>query len=174
MVGGNGKAYFNFIFGSSSAGKKTTVINLLSRFYDATEGKITIDGIDIKNITLNSLRQHISIVMQEPFLFHGTIAENISYGNPEASREEVIWAANAHQFIINFPDGYDTRIGERGVGISVGERQRISIAGAILKNPRILILDEATSSVDTETEKLIQEAIDRLISGRSNSGNRNP
>jgi ATP-binding cassette subfamily B protein len=157
------------LVGSSGAGK-TTVINLMARFYDATEGSITIDGIDIKKIKIETLRDKIAVVMQEPFLFHGTIAENIAYGNPKASMEEIIWAAkaaNAHRFIINFPDGYDTRIGERGVGLSGGERQRLSIARAILKNPRILILDEATSSVDTETEKLIQEAIDRLISGRT-------
>ena len=119
---------------------------------------------------LNALRSNIGVVLQEPYLFYGTIAENISYGRPSASLEEIVWAAraaNAHKFIMKFPDGYDTLIGERGIGLSGGEKQRISIARAILKNPRVLILDEATSSVDTETEKLIQEAIDRLVHNRT-------
>src|SRR5690606_11072430 len=129
-----------------------------------------IDGHNINDINLESLRRQIGIVLQEPFLFHGTIAENIAYGRPDATLDEIVEAArlaNAHKFIMNLPDGYDTRIGERGVGLSGGEKQRISIARAILKNPKIHILDEATSAVDTETEKLIQEALDRLIKGHT-------
>jgi len=155
--------------GPSGAGK-TTIINLLGRFYEVTEGTITIDDYDIKDVKVKSLRDQISIVLQEPFLFHGSIAENIAYSKPDSTRSMVIAAAkaaNAHEFIMNFPDGYDTMVGERGVGLSGGEKQRISIARAILKNPRILILDEATSSVDTETESLIQRAIERLVEGRT-------
>ena len=155
--------------GPSGAGK-TTLINLLGRFYDVAEGSVTIDGYDIKDVKMRSLRDQIGIVLQDPFLFHGSIAENIAYSKPNASRAEMIAAAkaaNAHDFIINFPDGYDTLLGERGGGLSGGEKQRISIARAILKNPRILILDEATSSVDTETEALIQSAIERLVEGRT-------
>jgi len=155
--------------GPSGAGK-TTLINLIGRFYDATEGTISVDGHDVKDVTMKSLRDQIGVVLQEPFLFHGSIADNIAYGNPEASRASVVAAAkaaNAHDFIMKTPDGYDTPVGERGTGLSGGERQRISIARAILKNPRILILDEATSSVDTETESLIQSAIERLVVGRT-------
>ena len=155
--------------GPSGAGK-STLISLVCRFYDVTEGAIYIDGHDIRDIKLNSLREQIGVVLQEPFLFHGSIAENIAYGKPNASKEEIISAAiaaNAHHFIMDFPDGYDTQVGERGVSLSGGERQRISIARAILKDPRILILDEATSSVDTETESAIQEAIERLVEGRT-------
>lgn len=157
------------LVGPSGAGKSTT-INLICRFYDATGGAVLIDDHDVRDITLASLRNQIGIVLQEPFLFHGTIAENIAYGLPGAPLVDVIRAAkaaNAHDFIMRFPDGYDTMVGERGARLSGGERQRISIARAILKNPRILILDEATSSVDTETEALIQDAIDRLVSGRT-------
>ncbi len=155
--------------GPSGAGK-TTLINLIGRFYDVTEGSISIDGHDIRDVTMSSLRSQIGIVLQSPFLFRGTVADNISYGKPSASRAEVVAAAksaNAHDFIMGFPDGYDTMVGERGVGLSGGEKQRISIARAILKDPRILILDEATSSVDTETESLIQAAIERLVEGRT-------
>ncbi|MBD3182717.1 ATP-binding cassette domain-containing protein [Candidatus Poribacteria bacterium] len=155
--------------GPSGAGK-TTLINMISRFYDAKEGSIYIDGYNIKDVKMKSLRDQIGVVLQNPFLFRGTIAENIAYGRPDASIEEVVAAAkaaNAHDFVIGFPDGYDTMVGERGTGLSGGEKQRISIARAILKNPRILILDEATSSVDTETEALIQSAIERLIEGRT-------
>ncbi|MFC1717296.1 ABC transporter ATP-binding protein [Candidatus Poribacteria bacterium] len=155
--------------GPSGAGK-TTLINLIGRFYDVTGGSISVDGYDVRDVKMRSLRGQIGIVLQEPFLFHGSIAENISYSQPRASRAEVVAAAkaaNAHSFIMNFPDGYDTLVGERGVGLSGGEKQRISIARAILKNPRILILDEATSSVDTETESLIQSAIERLVEGRT-------
>ena len=157
------------LVGHSGAGK-TTVINLLSRFYDPTEGAILIDGVPMKDIKLDDLRRQFGIVLQEPFLFPGTISENIAYARPEASPEEVMRAAkaaNAHDFILRFPDGYDTQVGERGVRLSGGERQRLSIARAILHDPRILILDEATASVDTETEKQIQEAIQRLIKNRT-------
>jgi ATP-binding cassette subfamily B protein len=157
------------LVGPSGAGK-STAINLLCRFYDANQGAIEIDGIDIRDVQLESLRRQIGIVLQEPFLFVGTIAENIAYGKPEASLEEIMQAAqaaNAHEFIIHLPDGYDTLVGERGARLSGGERQRISIARAILKDPRILIFDEATASVDTETEHKIREAIDRLVAGRT-------
>ncbi|HOB19563.1 MAG TPA: ABC transporter transmembrane domain-containing protein [Candidatus Atribacteria bacterium] len=157
------------LVGSSGAGK-STLVNLIPRFYEVTDGEIFIDNRNIKDMDLNALRSHIGVVLQEPYLFYGSIAENIAYGRPSATMEEIIWAAkaaNAHKFIMNFPDGFDTIIGERGIGLSGGEKQRISIARAILKNPKILILDEATSSVDTETEKLIQEAIDRLIKNRT-------
>jgi ATP-binding cassette subfamily B protein len=155
--------------GPSGAGK-TTLINLIGRFYDVTEGSISVDGHDVRDVKVKSLRDQIGVVLQNPFLFRGTIKENIAYSKPGASRAEIIAAAkaaNAHDFIVSFPDGYDTMVGERGVGISGGEKQRISIARAILKNPRILILDEATSSVDTETESLIQSAIERLVEGRT-------
>jgi ATP-binding cassette subfamily B protein len=153
-----------------SGGGKTTMVNLICRFYDVLEGEIRIDGVDVRDYDLACLRRQIGVVLQEPFLFHGTVAENIAYGNGKASIEAIIQAAkaaNAHDFIAGFPDGYDTMVGERGQSLSGGERQRISIARAILNNPRILILDEATSSVDTETEKLIQEALDRLIADRT-------
>ena len=157
------------LVGHSGAGK-STLINLVTRFYDPNEGEILIDGHDSRDIELKSLRGQIGVVLQEPFLFEGSVADNIGYGKPGASRQEIVAAAkaaNAHDFIVKFPDGYDTTVGERGVRVSGGERQRISIARAILKNPRILILDEATSSVDTETESRIQEALGRLIQGRT-------
>lgn len=157
------------LVGPSGAGKSTT-INLISRFYDVNDGAILIDGVDIRDVEIQSLRSQIGVVLQEPFLFHGSISENISYGNPNASLEQIMEAAkaaNAHEFIMRMPDGYDTMVGERGARLSGGERQRISIARAILKDPRILILDEATSSVDTETEAQIREAIDRLVKNRT-------
>jgi ATP-binding cassette subfamily B protein len=157
------------LVGKSGAGKSTT-INLICRFYEPDAGRIKIDGVDYRNRDLRDLRRQIGIVLQEPFLFNGTIAENIAYGKPGASFEEIVEAAkaaNAHNFILGKPDGYDTMVGERGAKMSGGERQRISIARAILHNPRILILDEATSSVDVETEKQIQEAIQRLTAGRT-------
>ncbi len=157
------------LVGHSGAGK-STIINLLSRFYDVKDGQILIDGVDIREIKTGDLRRQIGVVLQEPFLFPGTIASNISYAKPDATPAEVMRAAkaaNAHDFIMRFPDGYDTYVGERGARLSGGERQRLSIARAILHDPRILILDEATASVDTETEKQIQEAIGRLTQGRT-------
>ena len=157
------------LVGKSGAGKSTT-INLICRFYEPDAGYIKIDGIDYRDIALQDMRGQIGIVLQEPFLFNGTIAENIAYGKPGAAFDDIIEAAkaaNAHNFVLSKPDGYDTMVGERGSKLSGGERQRISIARAILHNPRILILDEATSSVDVETEKQIQEAIGRLIEGRT-------
>ena len=157
------------LVGHSGAGK-STIINLLSRFYDVTEGDILVDGIDIRDIKTSDFRRQFGIVLQEPFLFPGTIRDNIAYANPDASTEDVIRAAkaaNCHNFLLKFPDGYDTQVGERGQRLSGGERQRISIARAILHDPKILILDEATASVDTETEKQIQEAISNLIKNRT-------
>ncbi len=153
-----------------SGGGKTTTVNLISRFYDVQEGSICIDGIDVRDYAVEPLRQKIGVVLQEPFLFHGTICENIAYGNPGATLDQIIAAAraaNANDFIVGFPDGYDTMVGERGQSLSGGERQRISIARAILSDPAILILDEATSSVDTETEELIQQALDTLTANRT-------
>ncbi len=157
------------LVGPSGAGK-STMVQLLSRFYDVDDGQILLDGRDLRDFALRFLREQIGVVLQEPFLFHGTVAENIAYGAPDADPDEIIAAAkaaNSHDFIVNLPHGYDTLVGERGQLLSGGERQRLSIARAILKNPRILILDEATSSVDTETEMLIQEALDRLVSNRT-------
>jgi ATP-binding cassette subfamily B protein len=155
--------------GPSGAGK-STFVNLICRFYDATDGQILIDGVDLRDYDVHWLRRQVGVVLQEPYLFHGTVSDNVRYGNPDATEAQVIAAAraaNAHDFIVGFPDGYDTMVGERGQSLSGGERQRISIARAILHNPRILILDEATSSVDTETEKQIQQALDRLTTGRT-------
>ena len=157
------------LVGHSGAGK-STLINLICRFYTPDSGQLEIDGEDIRQINLKDLRQQIGVVLQDPYLFSGTIAENIAYAHPDASMEDIIAAAkaaNAHEFIVKFPDGYDTEVGERGGSLSGGERQRVSIARAILHNPRILILDEATSSVDVETEKKIQQAIDRLVQNRT-------
>ena len=155
--------------GHSGAGK-STLINLICRFYDVENGAILIDGKNIRDVKLKSLRDQIGVVLQDPFLFNGTVAENIAYGNPGASLDEVVIAskaANAHEFILGFPEGYDTQVGERGIRVSGGERQRLSIARAILREPRILILDEATASVDTQTESQIQEAMERLVKGRT-------
>jgi ABC-type multidrug transport system fused ATPase/permease subunit len=149
---------------------KTTLSKLIPRFYDACGGSITLDGRDLRECTLQSLRRQISIVLQDVFLFHGTARENILFGRPGATEEEMIAAAtvaNAHEFIAQLPEGYDTVIGERGVKLSGGQRQRIAIARAVLKDAPILILDEATSSVDTETELLIQQALERLMKGRT-------
>jgi ATP-binding cassette subfamily B protein len=157
------------LVGPSGAGK-TTIVNLACRFYDVSEGAILADGADIRSFPLAEYRRHIGIVLQEPFLFYGTIAENIAYGRPEASNSEIIAAARAaraHEFILRLPDGYDSLVGERGQFLSGGERQRISIARALLIDPRILILDEATSSVDTETEREIQLALENLVQGRT-------
>jgi ATP-binding cassette subfamily B protein len=157
------------LVGPSGAGK-STLVHLLCRFYDVTEGAILMDGRDLRDVKLKSLREQIGVVLQDPFLFHGTIAQNIAYGKPNAKPDEIMAAAraaNAHEFIMNFPDGYDTQAGERGVMLSAGERQRLAIARAVLRDPRILILDEATSSVDTETESVIQQAVERLVKNRT-------
>ena len=149
---------------------KTTLVSLIPRFYDVTAGSIKLDGTDIRKLNVEGLRQNISFVLQDVFLFHGTVRENLLFGNPNATNEEIIKAAkvaNAHEFILALPEGYDTLIGERGVKLSGGQRQRISVARAVLKDSPILILDEATSSVDTETELLIQQALDRLMQGRT-------
>ena len=153
-----------------SGGGKTTVTNLIARFYDVTGGRVIVDGVDLRTLDTGHYRRQMGIVLQDPYLFHGTILDNIRYGDPDASLESVVEAAraaNAHDFICRLPLGYDTVVGERGQSLSGGERQRVSIARAILHDPRILILDEATSAVDTETERKIQEAIDRLVSGRT-------
>ena len=155
--------------GPSGAGK-STVASLLPRFYDVTDGRITIDGEDIRRVTLQSLREQVGIVPQETVLFNGSVYDNILYGRLDATKEEVeaaAKAANAHNFITELPQGYQTMLGDRGVNISGGQRQRISIARAILKNPQILILDEATSALDTESERVVQEALDRLMIGRT-------
>jgi ATP-binding cassette subfamily B protein len=157
------------LVGPTGAGK-STLVNLLPAFYEITSGRILIDGIDIKEVGLESLRAQISVVSQEPFLFNGTVRENILYGRLDASESELIAAAraaNCHEFISKLPERYDSRVGERGVKLSVGEKQRVSIARALLKNSPILILDEATASVDTATERLIQEALERLMAGRT-------
>jgi ATP-binding cassette subfamily B protein len=157
------------IVGKSGSGK-TTLINLLARFYDVDEGRILIDGVDVRELNIDDLRRSVGIVIQEPFLFRGTIYNNITYGRRDASAQQVLdvaKAANAHHFIMRHPLGYDTYIGERGAGLSGGERQRVSIARALLYDPRILVLDEATSNVDTESEQLIQEALARVTAGRT-------
>jgi subfamily B ATP-binding cassette protein MsbA len=157
------------LVGQSGSGK-TTMVNLLQRNYDVTSGAIRIDGIDIRDVQLKSLRRQIGVVIQETILFNTTIMENIRYGRFDATDEEVYEAAraaNIHHVIEALPDGYNTRIGEEGVKLSGGEKQRVAIARAILSNPRILILDEATSALDSETEALIQEALERLMQGRT-------
>ena len=157
------------LVGQSGSGK-STLVNLICRFYDISEGAIKVDGIDIRNIAMSDFRSHIGLVLQEPYLFFGTIADNIAYGKPNASRQDIVAAAraaHAHEFILRLPQGYDSLVGERGQGLSGGERQRVSIARALLINPRILILDEATASVDTETEQEIQKALDNLVQGRT-------
>ncbi|MEY4754796.1 MAG: hypothetical protein RJA44_2471, partial [Pseudomonadota bacterium] len=157
------------LVGHSGSGK-STLVNLICRFYDVTDGAIKVDGLDLRRIRVADYRSHIGLVLQEPFLFFGTIAENIAYGKPGATRAEIVAAAraaHAHDFILRLPQGYDSLVGERGQGLSGGERQRISIARALLIDPKILILDEATSAVDTETEKEIQKALDNLVQGRT-------
>jgi ABC-type multidrug transport system fused ATPase/permease subunit len=157
------------LLGATGSGK-STIINLIPRFYDPVEGRITVDGYDTRRVTLNSLRDQIGIVLQETGLFAATIRENIAFGCPNAGEEDIVaaaQAAQAHEFILEMPDGYDTDVGERGVTLSGGQKQRIAIARALLKDPRILILDDATSSVDTETEHLIQLALERLMEGRT-------
>ncbi len=157
------------LVGHSGSGK-STLVNLLCRFYDVSEGSIRVDGVDIRSLPVSEFRSNIGLVLQEPFLFFGSIAENIAYGKPGATRAEIVAAAraaHAHEFILRLPHGYDSLVGERGQRLSGGERQRISIARALLIDPRFLILDEATSSVDTETEKEIQKALDNLVQGRT-------
>ena len=157
------------LVGSSGAGK-TTLCSLIPRFYDVTGGRILIDGKDIRSVTLKSLRDHIGMVQQDVYLFSGTIFENIQYGKPGATREEVIEAAknaNAHEFIMAFPDGYDTDIGQRGIKLSGGQKQRLSIARVFLKNPPILIFDEATSALDNESEKVVQDSLEKLARNRT-------
>ena len=157
------------LVGHSGSGK-STLVNLMCRFYDVSTGSISLDGVNIRSLPIAEYRSNIGLVLQEPFLFFGSIAENIAYGKPGATRDEIIAAAraaHAHEFILRLPHGYDSLVGERGHGLSGGERQRISIARALLINPRILILDEATASVDTETEKEIQKALDNLVHGRT-------
>ncbi|MGC8839333.1 MAG: ABC transporter ATP-binding protein [Anaerolineae bacterium] len=157
------------LVGATGSGK-TTIVNLIPRFYDPTEGRVLVDGIDVREVTLESLRSQIGMVLQETTLFTGTIRENIAFGRPDATDEEIIAAARAaeaHDFIMSFPQGYDTLVGERGVTLSGGQKQRIAIARALLLDPRILILDDATSSVDVETEYQIQQALLRLMKGRT-------
>lgn len=157
------------VVGASGAGK-TTLLALLPRLYDVSDGKVAVDGIDVRDYSLHALRSSIAIVQQDSFVFTGSIRENIAYGRPDASEQEILeaaTAAHAHEFISRFEDGYDTQLGERGVNLSGGQRQRLSIARALLKNPRILILDEATSSLDSESESIVQLALDRLMRGRT-------
>jgi subfamily B ATP-binding cassette protein MsbA len=157
------------IVGPSGVGK-TTLVNLLPRFYDATAGVIEIDSVDVRRYNLHALREQMGLVPQETFLFGGTVRENIAYGKMNASTadlEAAARAANAHDFIQAFPEGYETLVGEKGVRLSMGQRQRVAIARMLLKDPRILILDEATSSLDSESERLVQEALERLTRGRT-------
>ena len=157
------------LIGPTGSGK-STLTNLIPRFYDATAGQVLVDGFDVRSVQVQSLRRQVGIVLQDPFLFSQTVGENIAYGRPDASEEEIIaaaTAARAHDFITRMPEGYDTRVGERGVTLSGGQKQRIAIARALLTDPRILILDDSTSSVDTETEHLIQEALAVLMEGRT-------
>jgi subfamily B ATP-binding cassette protein MsbA len=157
------------LVGRSGAGK-TTIASLLPRFWDVTAGAITLDGIDVRDLTLDTLRGAIGIVPQEPVLFSGTIRENIAYANPRATAAEIeraARAAHAWEFIVNQPDGMDTLVGERGVKLSGGQRQRIAIARVFLKNPSVVILDEATSSLDNESERYVEEALEELLQGRT-------
>jgi len=157
------------LLGATGSGK-STIINLIPRFYDVSEGRITVDGHDVCDVTIESLRSQIGIVLQEATLFTGTVRDNIAFGKPEATMEEIVAAAKAaeaHEFIMSFPDGYDTEVGERGVTLSGGQKQRIAIARALLLDPRILILDDSTSSVDFATEERIQQALDELMKGRT-------
>jgi ATP-binding cassette subfamily B protein len=153
------------IVGTTGSGK-TSLVHLLPRFYDVTSGKVKIDGHDVRDVTLSSLRGQLAIVLQEPLLFGGSVADNIAYGNPSATREAVeaaARAAQAHDFISELADGYDTVIGERGVGLSGGQRQRIAIARALLVAPRLIILDDSTSAIDAKTESAIQTSLDRMM-----------
>jgi ATP-binding cassette subfamily B protein len=157
------------LLGATGSGK-TTIINLLPRFYDVSEGRVLVDGHDVREVTVESLRDQIGIVLQETTLFSGTIRDNIAYGRPDAGLDDIVAvarAAAAHEFIMDFPLGYQTLVGERGSTLSGGQKQRIAIARALLMNPRILILDDSTSSVDLATEYQIQQALDRLMRGRT-------
>ena len=157
------------LIGATGSGK-TSLVNLIPRFYDVTEGAVLVDGQDVRKLDLVSLRRQIGIVLQTSLLFSDSIRENIAYGRPDASEDEIIAAAKAaqaHEFITEMPEGYETVVGERGITLSGGQRQRVAIARALLMNPRILILDDSLSSVDTQTEKLIQEALDKLMEGRT-------
>jgi subfamily B ATP-binding cassette protein MsbA len=157
------------LVGQSGAGK-SSFINLIPRFYDATQGRVLVDGIDVRDVGQSDLRSHIALVLQETFLFSGSVKDNLLFGRPDATDEEVIEAAkvaNAHEFIQCLEEGYETQVGERGVRLSGGQKQRLAIARAVLADPRILILDEATSSVDSESEFLIHQALDRLMIGRT-------
>jgi subfamily B ATP-binding cassette protein MsbA len=157
------------VVGPSGAGK-TTLISLLPRFWDVSQGRIRLDGVDVRELRLADLRGAIGIVPQEPALFSGSERENIAYGRPGAGAAEIETAArvaHAHEFIVRLPQGYDTVVGERGVKLSGGQRQRIAIARAVLKNPAVLVLDEATSNLDTESERLIEDAMEKLLAGRT-------
>jgi ATP-binding cassette subfamily B protein len=157
------------LVGPTGAGK-TTIVNLISRFYDIQKGRILIDGHDLTDVTINSLRRQMGVMTQDNFIFHGTVKENILYGKPDATEEEMIAAAkavNAHDFIMKMEKGYDTELKERGAGLSIGQRQLIAFARTLLTDPRILILDEATSSIDTRTEILVQEGIEELLRKRT-------
>jgi ABC-type multidrug transport system fused ATPase/permease subunit len=157
------------LVGPTGAGK-STLVSLILRFYDVSEGRVTVDGYDVRSVTQESLRKQMSVVLQDPFLFSGSVKDNIRYGRLDATEAEVVEAAraaNAHDFITHLPEGYETQVGERGGMLSQGQRQLISIARAVLADPHILILDEATASVDTRTEVLIQRALNRLLEGRT-------
>jgi ABC-type multidrug transport system fused ATPase/permease subunit len=157
------------LVGPSGAGK-TSVANLICRFYDPIQGRITVDGLDLREIKLASLRRQIAVVLQDSFLFNNTVTQNLLYGKPDATADELVAAAktaNAYDFITKLPEGFDTELGERGVKLSGGQKQRLALARAILADPKILILDEATSSVDAEAEYLIQQALERVLKGRT-------
>jgi subfamily B ATP-binding cassette protein MsbA len=157
------------LVGSSGAGK-STLASLLPRFWDVTSGRVTVDGVDVRDLALHELRRRVGLVPQEPMLFAGTILENLRYGNADATLAEVeaaARAANAHEFVRAFPDGYDQMVGERGVTLSAGQRQRLAIARVMLERPKLLILDEASSALDAESERLVQDALDRLVEGRT-------
>jgi subfamily B ATP-binding cassette protein MsbA len=157
------------LVGSSGAGK-STLASLIPRFYDASSGRVALDGVDVREVRLRELRSRIGIVPQEPMLFAGTVRENLAYGRPGATDAEIreaAQAAHAHEFIASFPDGYEQVVGERGVTLSAGQRQRVAIARVVLRRPAVLILDEASSSLDAESEALVQDALDRLMAGRT-------